>query len=40
MECWSVGKIVVERFLFALLHYSKGIGFNKRTGAEGDASTV
>ena len=22
LECWSVGKIVVERFLVALLHYS------------------
>lgn len=45
LECWSVGKIVVERFLVALLHYSttpllqypERVGFNERIEAEGDA---
>jgi hypothetical protein len=38
LECWSVGKIVVEKFYFItpLLQYSERVRFNKRIAAKGD----
>lgn len=38
LECWEDCRRRVSFCITPLLHYSKGIGFNKRTEAEGDAS--